>query len=302
MKLCLTVLLLTLICPFSYAANIEEGSQKISALLKTATYQNNPSMEIVGFNYKPESRSESNFKGKVAMTVEEGWRTNLTIKNLSAERMICTVTGRFKLSNGKFDASSESELFHGHIDPGAEKEYTSGFVANLKTANKFVSYSVKTECEPVEAIDEGNKDARVLNLLKTAKYKKDVGIKVIEANFSKIGSDKYWDTWETTIKIKSCYTTKMECSASGRWETTDDSINTSQASNPYYGVLPLAYIEKQSSIEGRGVIKVRKEYIDMLSSFKIALSCDPVYSEHPNKYPPNHKYWKQFLPKNNECK
>jgi hypothetical protein len=271
---------------------MESKSQRISDLLKSAALDKNSKVYIDNFKFNPEMESGT----------KESWRISLTVKSLFNERNICTVTGRFKLSNGKYDTESEAVLFHGHIDPGATKDFTSGFVVNHKTSNKFVSYVVDTECTPVAAVNDGDKDKKILELLKASTYKKDIGVKVVEANFTKISSDKYWDLWESNLKIKSCYTTRMECSATGRWNTIDESINDSTASNPFFGVFPLSYLEKQSVTEGKGIVKVRKEYIDMLSSFSIDLSCDPVYSEHPNKYGPSDKYWKQFLPKKNECK
>jgi hypothetical protein len=294
MKIGIIVFLsVTLLSPFScFATKMESKSQRIANLLNSAALDKNNKVHIDNFKFNPEMESGT----------KESWRTYITVRSLINERAICTVTGRFKLANGKYDAESEAVLFHGYIDPGAAKEFTSGFVVNHKISSKFVSYAVDTECTPVAAISDGDKDKKILELLKASTYKKDVGVKVIEANFSKISSDKYWDLWESNLKIKSCYTTRMECSATGRWNTIDESINDSTASNPYFGVFPLSYLEKQSITEGKGVIKVRKEYIDMLSSFTIDLSCDPVYSEHPNKYGPSDKYWKQFLPKKNECK
>ena len=272
---------------------MESKSQRISDILKSAALNNeNNKVSIESFKFNPEMESGA----------KESWRTYITVKSLSNERTICTVTGRFKLANGKYDAESEAVLFYGHIDPGAVIEFTSGFVVNHNVSSKFVTYAVSTECTPVAAINEADKDKKILELLRASKYKNDIGIKVIEANYTKISSDKYWDSWESNLKIQSCYTTRMECSATGRWNTIDESINNSTASNPFFSVFPLSYLEKQSITEGKDIIKVRKEYIDMLSSFAIDISCYPVYSEHPNKYGPDDKYWKQFLPKNNVCK
>ncbi len=246
-RACAALMFMFFAVPYGYTANIDDASQKISDLLNNASYKNDPRIEITEFKYRPESRSESNFKGKIPMVIEEGWRTNISIKNVSADRAICTITGRFKLVNGKYDKSSETILFHGHVDPGSTVPYTGGFRANLKNANRFASYLVETECEVVAALGGAEKEEKVLGLLKKANYKKDVGVKVIEASFNKTGSDQYWDTWESTIKLRSCYTTKMECSATGRWETADESINISRASNPYFGVLPLIYIDKEAT-------------------------------------------------------
>lgn len=294
MKIVIAVVLsLALLSPVScLATKLESMSQRIADLLKGAALNSNRQVHVDGFKFNPEMESGT----------KESWRTNITAKSLLKERAICTVTGHFKLSNGKYDTDSEAVLFHGYLDPGSVKEFTSGFVVNHKISKKFVSYVVDAECAPVPTISEENKDSKISGLLKMAKYKKDAGVKVVAANFTKISSDAYWDTWESNLKIKSCYTTKMECSATGRWNTIDENINDSTARNPFWGVFPLSYLEKQSVTEGKGIIKVRKEYIDMLSSFTIDLSCDPVYSEHPNKYGPSDKYWKQFLPKKNECK
>jgi hypothetical protein len=294
MKIAIPVVLsLVLFLPVScLATKMESMSQRIAGLLKGAALNTNNQVRIDDFKFNPEMESGT----------KESWRTNITVKSLLKERAICTVTGHFKLPNGKYDTESEVVLFHGHLDPGSVKDFTSGFVVNHKVSNKFVSYAVDTACTPIPIINEQSKDSKISELLNAAKYKKDAGVKVVEANFTKISSDKYWDSWEANLKIKSCYTTRMECSATGRWNTIDESINDSTASNPFFGVFPLSYLEKQSITDGKGKIKVRKEYIDMLSSFAIDISCDPVYSEHPKKYGPSDKYWKQFLPKKNECK
>ncbi len=155
-------------------------------------------------------------------------------------------------------------------------------------------------CSAQSATTEPN-DAKTMQILNRATWKKDPGVKIVEVTFAKIGSDEYWDIYESSVKIKSCYTTKIQCSASGQFSTTNEDTIYSRTRNPFFSIFPIASIDKLSLSEGKGIVKVRKDQIDIVSSFNVRLDCDPVYSEHPKAYSPSHKYWKQFLPKKNEC-
>lgn len=290
-------LLVVLFCHLVvYAGSVDENSAKISGLLKNAVYKNDPNLEIIKFEYKPESRSEGGFKGKVPTIVKEGWRTNIALKNHYQTKVRCAIEGKFLNSKGMVEKSIDAvDLFNGDISPETPDwslTYTSGFVVNLRNVNNLASFQIETICEPLKQLTQEESDSKILNILNKATYKKDPGIKVLEINYKKVSTDAYSDNWASAIKVKSCYTMNVICSGSGVFE----------GGSGYFGVLPQSRIDKLATLETTGVIKVLKEDIDTISSFEVSITCNPIYSEHSNKYSGDDPYWKQFLPKNNDCR
>ena len=280
----------------AYAGDVESDAAKISKLFETAVYKNDPKIEIVKFEYKPESRSEDGFKGKVPTIVKEGWRTNIVLKNSYNTKVRCDVSGHFTLLNGKYDKSSgEADLFSGYIEAGSTSTYTSGVVIDVKKLDKLKAFMIETACEPVKVLSQEELDTKILNILNSATFKKDPGAKILEINFRKISADKYNEKWESYVKLKSCYTTKVHCDVSGSLDPHTGNSSDIDA----YGFL-FEDIEKQGIAESTRTIGILKANINDDTTFKISVICDPT-SFGPNTFPPNNKYWKHFLPKNNEC-
>lgn len=132
-------------------------------------------------------------------------------------------------------------------------------------------------------------ESNALQVLNNAVIKNDPGAKIVSLTFEKQKDTKYQEVYSASIKIKSCYKTKVECSATG----TDAAISS------HYGFF-FNSIEKGGTSEATSVVKIHKDDAGQVERFVVTLTCDPIYSEHPN-HPPNHPYWKQFLPKGNTC-
>ena len=297
MKTLLRVLLMVfLLSSTAYAGDVESDAAKITKLFENAIYKNDPKIEIVKFEYKPESRSEDGFKGKVPTIVKEGWRTNIVLKSHYTTKVRCDISGNFTLLNGKYDKSSgEADLFSGDINAGSTSTYTSGVVINVKKLDKLKAFIIETACEPVKVLSQVELDTKILNILNSATYKNDPGAKILEIKFKKIGSDKYNETWESYVKLKSCYTTKVHCDVSGSLDPHTGNVSDAA----FYGFL-FGDVEKHGLAESTRTLSIHKDNINDASTFRVSVICDPT-SFGPNTSPPNSKYWKQFLPKNNEC-
>lgn len=94
-------------------------------------------------------------------------------------------------------------------------------------------------------------------------------------SFKKVGSDQYSEKWESHVRLKSCYTTKMQCDTSGELLFTGEMEGDS--SGNYY-ILFSGTISKQDVADYTGIIRVAKSDIDKITSSLVKTTCDFVYS------------------------
>lgn len=154
----------------------------------------------------------------------------------------------------------------------------------MKLRYKFTLIFLSCLLAGVPAMAEDN--SNVLDILNNAVIQNDPGAKVESLTFTRQKDTKFQEVYTAHVKVKSCYKTRVQCSATGHLEGTSG-----------FSGLFSKPIEKNSTDEGSGVVRIHKKDAGDVSRFVITLTCDPIYSEHPNRYPPNHSYWKQFLPK-----
>ena len=151
---------------------------------------------------------------------------------------------------------------------------------------------------PVCGISE-DQDSKLLYILNHPqnikdKWSPDPSVKILKMTFVKKSSDQWSDIWEVSTTLKSCYKTNVHCTINGYFEYTDDEHYDQRESYTIF----FGSADKESISTGQTLpVKISKNKINYIKTLKIRTTCEPIYSEHQNKYPPNHKYWKQFSPR-----
>ena len=151
-------------------------------------------------------------------------------------------------------------------------------------------------------------DDKITSLFKTAYYSGDTGVKVLEFKYKKVTEDEYESLWEGFIKIKSCYKMSVYCQT--HIIVTDkegNPISQGNKGNNHIATLFNKDIKKLGINEKTSEIYFNKKDINVYfkenREFAIYTDCGLNYDSNLlSKYPRDHKYWKQFFPKDNDCK